>query len=279
MKINVVSIAGGLGNQMFQYAFHLALKNKEPKIKNYFFIAKYNTHNGYELKNVFGIGNSLLLNLFSGVVKKILNIRGHKIQDTDIGTYDHAKMNQKVSTYYSGFWQSEKYFYECSTDIRKKFSFKKDKISIRNIELVNSIKMKKNTISVHIRRGDYLSEPGANKLLGGLCNLEYYENAIKYMNNKIENPLFLVFSDDITWSKKNLSFIKNVIYVDWNIKNNSWQDMYLMSMCKHNIIANSSFSWWGAWLNNNSEKIIIAPKKWFNTLDANDITPTSWIRL
>jgi hypothetical protein len=119
-------------------------------------------------------------------------------------------------------------------------------------------------------------------LFWGGCNLDYYNKAIKIIINKVENPIFFIFSDDINWCKENIKIKDHeIIYVDWNVGDNSYIDMQLMSTCKHNIMANSSFSWWSAWLNKNKDKIVISPYKWFNSddMDCSDLIPESWIRI
>lgn len=134
------------------------------------------------------------------------------------------------------------------------------------------------TVSVHIRRGDYLQ--GNNLNYHGICGMDYYQNAIEYLQKKEKNLTFVFFSDDIERVKENFA-MGSAYFVDRNVGKDAWQDMQLMSLCKHNIIANSSFSWRGAWLNANPEKIVIAPKHWFANpeLTDQDIVPESWIRL
>ena len=159
--------------------------------------------------------------------------------------------------------------------MRKSFSFKLELISNKNLSLAKTIR-ETNSVSIHVRRGDYLMEIGWDT-----CNLEYYNKAIKYIEQILPHCTFYVFSDDILWCMKNLTNKYNFIYVDWNKGNDSWQDMYLMSQCKNNIIANSTFSWWGAWLNNNPQKIVITPSIWFNDRNPNDcdIIPDNWIKI
>ena len=151
-------------------------------------------------------------------------------------------------------------------------------LSEKNKNILEEIK-KRNSISIHIRRGDYVNDINAKKILGDNCNLLYYQKAIEYIYSVITSPFFYIFSDEPEWVKNNFSFLENSLIIDWNKGKDSWQDMMLMSHCKHNIIANSSFSWWGAWLNNNNNKIVIAPKKWFNTFEAPYIVPNEWIRI
>ena len=127
--------------------------------------------------------------------------------------------------------------------------------------------MKENSVSIHIRRGDYL----VCDLLKNLLPLFYYEAAIKYILEKVESPIFFIFSNDIEWCKNNLKINFPTYYIDWNKGKESFRDMQLMSLCKYNIIANSSFSWWSVWLNNNEEKNIIAPKRWFVDEQKNEL--------
>lgn len=137
----------------------------------------------------------------------------------------------------------------------------------------------KNTVSIHIRRGDYENDPEAKFVLGGICTLDYYKKSIEYLNERIEQPYYCLFSNNPEWTQENFAFLKNSLIIDWNLNKESWQDMMLMSMCRHNVIANSSFSWWGAWLNRNPDKIVIAPSKWFNIYEAADIVPDQWVRI
>jgi hypothetical protein len=148
------------------------------------------------------------------------------------------------------------------------------KISENSSKVAMQIFTAKNSCSLHIRRGDYISDEKANNV-HGTCGLEYYKKAIKHINSQFENVQYFIFSDDISWTKENL-LIENAIYVH----NNSipHEDIYLMSLCNHNITANSSFSWWGAWLNKNQNKTVIAPKKWFVDRE-NEVACENWIKL
>ena len=137
-----------------------------------------------------------------------------------------------------------------------------------------------NTIAVHIRRGDYVTDKLTQQFHGN-CSLEYYHRAIIELQTNNKDFILVFFSDDSDWVKEqfgDLSYSK--IFVDHNKNEDSWKDMFLMSSCQHNIIANSSFSWWAAWLNNNPEKVVVAPKEWFATnKKTNDLIPSEWIRL
>ena len=179
--------------------------------------------------------------------------------------------------------QSYKYFEGYEDLIRNIFKFPKDKIGKENIKLLNDIK-KSNSISIHIRRGDYVNNNKTNKV-HGTCDLEYYNNAIKNItDNNNEGFKLFFFSDDIDWVKekfKKTNYKKT--FISNNINDKSWIDMFLMSSCNHNIIANSSFSFWGAWLNSKLDKKVIAPKRWFLDIEmenqAKNIIPPQWIKI
>lgn len=290
--MRIIYIFDGLGNQMFQYAFYKKMKKIYKNV--YGNIDTFNRdmkiHNGYELNRVFGIEveekNIIFDNFFSRVrLKKITIFHKiiHKIlKELNFIVYIEnwsesieEKLNKKGIVFYNGWWQSEKFFKDISEEIRKDFTFSKF-MGEKNLEISKRIK-NSNSISIHIRRGDYLGDKG----LGGLAPLEYYRRAIEYIKTRVDNPYFFIFSNDIEWCRKNLD-LENCYYVDWNKGEESYRDMQLMSLCKHNIIPNSSFSWWGAWLNNNPNKIVIAPEKWFNdctNMDYSNIVPETWIKI
>lgn len=176
-----------------------------------------------------------------------------------------------------GYWQSYKYFEDYREDILKAFSFP-DQISIENQELLRQIS-DSGSISIHVRRGDYTTKAGRN--FHGLIPLTYYTKALTEIRKTANYPYLFIFSDDIEWCKRNVRYDLPTTYIDGNGPNNGVEDMRLMSACKHNIIANSSFSWWAAWLNNNPDKVVCAPKNWFkNTKDSiDDRLPPKWVRL
>ncbi|MGB6269589.1 MAG: alpha-1,2-fucosyltransferase, partial [Olleya sp.] len=133
-----------------------------------------------------------------------------------------------------------------------------------------------NAVSIHIRRGDFLKHDVHNT-----SKEDYYKEALSVIESKIEQPTYYLFSDDMDWVKANFKTKHKTVYVDFNDATTAFEDIKLMSNCKHNIIANSSFSWWSAWLNTNPNKIIIAPKQWFNgdKYDYTDVVPKSWITI
>ena len=176
-----------------------------------------------------------------------------------------------------GYWQSEKYFVERSETIRSDFTFRIP-LDVCNRELVATLD-RANTVSLHIRRGDYANN-SKTKATHGLCSLDYYQAAVNYVAERVESPRFFVFSDDIAWAKENLKIKFPCQYIGHNQGTNSYIDMQLMSLCKHHIIANSSFSWWGAWLNPNVSKIVIAPSRWFaKPTNVHDLFPPGWVML
>ena len=222
---------------------------------------------------------NIFKNLAVGICKKYLKGLVLKKGEASIGTFEEIKfVNKMPITYFSGYWQTEKYFLPIEDKIRLAFKFDLKKVNDRTNSLLLEMKPQ-NAVSIHIRRGDYEYDLNAKEVLGGICDMEFYKKSIHYICEKNKDPFFYIFSDDCEWVMEHFSFLLNSSIVDWNKKADSWQDMMLMSQCKHNIIANSSFSWWGAWLNSNPQKIVIAPSKWFNNFDALDIVPESWIRI
>jgi len=208
------------------------------------------------------------------IIKKLLiffKVKKHYIEKQF--NFDSNILNIKW-WYLDWFFQTEKYFIDYRNEIKKDFKFKIEP-SIKNQQVISKIE-KNNSVSIHIRRWDYV-----NNKLYFTCHLDYYKKSIWILKKKIKNPVFFFFSDDIKWVRKNLQICDKSYYIDWNNWNKSYEDMRLMSLCKHNIIANSSFSWWWAWLNNNKNKIVIAPSKWFNsnTINYSDIVPDSWIKI
>lgn len=279
--MNVLSFSGGLGNQMFQFAFYLFQRKKQYGC--WFFDVptelKYH-HQGFELDKVF---NLCKYYRFHRSILKLLRRIGIKqviVTEKSGIYYNEIPMSHNIRgnvTLYHGFWQSEKYFIEVEEEVREKFEFHKSLLNEKSrclLELLTN--SKRNFVSIHIRRGDYMED-----LERQVCTSNYYYDAISYIKKHVVQPNFVVFSDDILWCKEHLiDLCDRVQYVDWNTGRDSWQDMCLMSNCSHHIIANSSFSWWGAWLNKNSRKIVVSPKRWNVDfpLDSDRI-PQNWIKL
>jgi len=289
----ITRIIGGLGNQMFQLAFAETLRkiNQTTLFLDISAFAKYKDRQ-YNLDcfdTNFLFAKTRQLQRFQEVagkkdtfLKAFAELRYGKakiIKENKSDLFHFIptilkKYNQDL--YLQGYWQSYKYFTGYEEDIRKLFTFKK-KLIAQNDSLLQVIKSQ-SMISLHVRRGDYV----ANKMVQqfhGNCSLDYYQNAIQYIAQRISKPNFLIFSDDITWCKAHLKTGFPQTFV--TERNADWEDMYLMSLCQHHIIANSSFSWWGAWLNPNTNKIVIAPKQWLSNqnLDNTDLLPKNWIKL
>lgn len=177
--------------------------------------------------------------------------------------------------YLMGYWQSEKYFQGVAPTIRADFAFRSP-LAGRNEALANDI-LGLNAVSLHVRRGDYVNDR-TTAATHGVCSLDYYRKAIQYMEDRVDNPVVFVFSDDMPWVRQHLALPLPVRYVEHNER--AYDDMHLMSLCKHHVIANSSFSWWGAWLNPAPRKIVVAPRQWF-AVDrrTEDLLPASWVAL
>lgn len=289
----IIDINGGLGNQMFQYAFgrRLAIKrDKELKLD----ISNFKTYelrifllDKYKVSYSVATDNEIIkyrikqqyIKYLKFIIKKSHIFKSVKIRKMYFEKQDFIfDLNVFTSSnvYYVGYWQSYKYFKDIRDILIKEFTLK-DNLDEKNIEVLSQIK-KTNAVSLHIRRGDYVSNTQTNKI-HGTCSLNYYEEAIKEIDRNIENPVLYVFSDDIEWVKKHFKTNLSTCYIDFN-DDHPERDINLMSNCKHNIIANSSFSWWGAWLNNNQYKTVIAPQNWINSnINTSDLIPKDWIRL
>jgi Glycosyl transferase family 11 len=282
----LVQINGGLGNQLFQYAAAKSLSIHH-NVPLYLDLSYYKeTNKDYDLKYFHvtdEIANNTLIHKFSS---QSVFTRGlqrskppykRKVYREPFFHFDENFFDSNKNVFLKGVRQSEKYFSHYEKSIRNVLKIKHEHIE-KLIPIANQIK-NENSISVHIRRGDYLT-PVALKVLG-LTTKEYYNAAIEYFINQENNPTVYFFSDDIEWVKRNINIPFKHDFVSGSISKNHIEDFFLMSQCRHNIIANSTFSWWGAWLNDNPQKIVIAPKKWFNEgpKDIQDLIPEGWIKL
>jgi len=286
----ITRLKGGLGNQLFQYVagFRVASKYNEqlkldvtgyenPKHMNSDTPRKYRLH-AFNLS--FGVATSdeaMKARNPLGLFSKVLRAFNQKILKKNYIDY-HPEFFKKKHSYIEGYFQSEKNFEGIEDKISKEFQLKKEFESESFLFEKNKIDKNK-SVSVHVRRGDYANDKTTNNYFG-TCSLEYYKQAMDYMESKVQNPVYYFFSDDIEWVKKKFGLQDNYIFVS-NPKLEDYEELILMSICSHNIIANSSFSWWGAWLNNNPNKIVIAPKKWVN-VEPNpnpNIIPEGWVTI
>lgn len=286
---------GGLGNQMFQYAAGRALANRHNTVlkldMSFFQNTKVNETPRKFLLDKMNIRAECSLPSelpqLEGKPSFFRQIKGLYLQlsqkscDNVLLDFDHRISEQFFSapdnTYLIGYWQSEKYFSAISEMIKSEFT------PISNPDDVNkelSCYMREtNSVSIHIRRGDYVSNPDTHAV-HGICSLEYYQKCVEAISGMINNPEFFIFSDEPEWVKSNLDLALPFTIINHNATEMPEWDLWLMSRCKHNIIANSSFSWWGAWLNDNPRKIVLAPKQWFADKSlTTEIAPESWQRL
>lgn len=290
----VAQIIGGLGNQMFQYAAARALsiaRGEELGLDTSAF-DDYPLHQGFELRRVFGIAvpevsHGELRRRYGWRISQLAMRLGARwrhfpLVNPRIVIEPHfdfwsGLVDVPAASYLRGYWQSERYFGAYHDVIRADFRFAAPLDGAAK-SWAESI-LSENAVSMHVRRGDYVSNP-VTLAVHGVCALDYYVKAVEAVATRVRNPVFYVFSDDLQWVRENLALAYPVRVVDVNTGKASYRDLQLMSMCKHNIIANSSFSWWGAWLNANPDKVVVAPSRWFaNGPQPRDIYPVSWVAL
>ncbi|MDC3174673.1 alpha-1,2-fucosyltransferase [Candidatus Pelagibacter sp.] len=277
-----VKLSGGLGNQMFQFAtgFAVAKKNNVKLILDLKYINRRHLFNGFELDNVFNIyskvsflnkGFSFKSFNFKDVFNK-LNLNFYNFEEPHFH-YTSKILDIPKHSFLDGYWQSELYFKDYFKEIKEIFTFS-DPPDKQNNLIINDINQT-NSVSIHIRRGDFLLKKNNNHLTD---LKDYYLKAINETSKIFKNPKYFIFTDDPLWVAENFDLNHSYINVNINHGNKSFLDMYLMSLCKSNIIANSSFSWWSAWLNNKTDKIIYAPKNWFNdqSISTIDLIPKTW---
>jgi len=308
----LIQINSGLGNQMFQYAFGIALEkhykckvyfdinsdfdtpdyrklelepfNLELTKANIFQLLRYKplrsyfvNQNNYSLFSKYSI--KIVRRFFDKQLYKFMNYLYDiiKIEESDICIYEpsYFDLSKNVNVYFKGYFHNELFFKSIEDEIRNSFKLKNDYLSNSNI--ATSIK-NSNSVSIHVRRDDYL-----NHSIFALLSFDYYAKAIDCIKQKVNNVRFYVFSDDINVVKQEfICFKEDFVFVEDKLSDNACDDLLLMSYCKHNIIANSTYSWWGAWLNSNENKIVVSPSQWYSDLNMNEsvqmhMLPKSWI--
>ena len=265
----VVKLSGGLGNQMFQYVFGQYI-SKKYNSKVEYNIDFYDNQDGrldfrnYEL-NKFNIdvpiAKNSSLNIYNrkSKVKKISFLISNFLFNAEDSFFVIIESRYKLLSFFSllfsnryfvGYWQ-DKYFLESFEKEIPKWFMLKSQYSEKKEEYLEH---NKNSVSIGVRRGDYVD-------LNATCDIDYYRRAIKFISQNVEQPFFLIFSDDIEWCKENIEIANEHFFVEAN-QDTPFENMELMSLCKHNIISNSTYDWWGAYLNRNKNKIIISPKGW-----------------
>jgi hypothetical protein len=297
----VIKIMGGLGNQLFQYAMgrQLALRRGVPaRLDITFFNDKSpatHTLRPYEL----GIFSNLAIQSLNAAesqqlarteqlpyrlynkVRRMLRLSPAFLY---LGEGEYFRPNPLVLEggppahllQVEGYWQNEAYFTDVAVTLRQELAFPIFTDS-RNQAVAEQLRTSMQpTVSVHVRRGDYAQYPAF-----GMCSVDYYERALTYMQQQVAKPAFFVFSDDIAWARENLPLPADTTYIDWNKGTDSYRDMHLMSLCQNHIIANSSFSWWGAWLNPRPTKLVVAPQVWMANprIMTELVVPAAWICL
>ena len=295
----ILRLRGGLGNQLFQYAAGKALASKHnTSLKLDLYSHSIHQYRKFELDNFkvqYELATKEEIQSFVGRFK--LQRLCNKLYDYAFSKKAYAQPHYHFDEqfhqlpediYISGYWQSERYFKQIEKEIRTDFQLSSAP-NKQNQQLIEEIS-KVNAVGLHVRMGDYLSKEKYKSFFGGL-DMSYYKNAIECINEKVSTPVFYIFSDNIEWCKKEFDYLQNAVFVDSNSGDQSYMDLMLMSKCKHNIIANSTFSWWGAWLNEHPKKIVIAPKKWFQAdynkksvykssfYNTKDLIPENWLKL
>ena len=283
----IIKLDGRMGNQMFQWAFGRALEERKGRTPIFDDSRETLKLGCFKLSKDIKTINKPLWNK---ILRKIIIFRNLRNKVTDLkilaphysekytGGYQPELFEVTPPACISGYFQTEKYFLDVRDKLLKDFEIK-GKISIQNQLMLEKIKFV-NSVSVHFRRGDY-TKARVEKLFG-MCSENYYKKAIDTIAKQTQKPITLfIFSDDINWVKNNVKFDYETIYVDINSGKQGVFDLDLMKNCKHNVIANSSFSWWGAWLNENPDKIVVAPTPWHDsdTINSGDIVPDNWIRI
>ena len=271
-----IKLKGGLGNQLFQYALgrHLSIIHDT---RLAFDLSSLNSDplRDYRL-NVFNISGSPE-KPFSNILKNIISPALENYNEKFF-QFDPDVLKIPNNSYLEGYWQTEKYFEAIKGIIKSDLSLACP-ISDRLRPLQDAMHAT-NSVSIHIRRGDYATNP-TTTAFHGLCPVDWYLSAIGKIQERVDNINYFVFSDDYSWVTENIFPPGPTTYIQPSKSGKEAEDLYLMSQCKHNIIANSSFSWWGAWLNQNENKVVIAPQKWFvgAQLDTIDLIPSSWLRM
>ena len=289
--MKIVRLVGRLGNQMFIYAFARAIEYYTGE-KVYFDISFYETHphDTLELENIFelqldiiskkDIPKKFARSPFAGVPfianhKKIfkLLLKDNITREKHPNKFQPNLLTVKGDAYFDGYFQCEKYFKDIEEDIKKAFTFK----AVNNAELIKKreeIEEYECPVFINVRRGDYVTLAQKN-VVNWLCDMSYYQKAARFMKEKFPNCTFIAVSDEPQWLKENLK-------IDYPFEiyssNTPYWDIYLLQACKHGICANSSYSWWAAWLIDNKDKVIIAPDPWLQYGRYVDIIPDNWIK-
>ncbi|MEO1766436.1 alpha-1,2-fucosyltransferase [Thiobacter aerophilum] len=291
----IVRLCGGLGNQMFQYVAGYALARLHGSALRFdtSWFETNRLHNGLELDRVFGLtlaeatasdkrrilGWAAQRVVYRVLARKYLKpLRPRSMVMEPHFHYWPGFADLPDDVYLDGYWQSERYFASVAPELRERFRFALP-LDPRSADLVEAMAQQE-SVSIHVRRGDFVSDPSVNQV-HGVDLSGYYRAAIAAIRERVRQPIFYVFSDEPQWVRQHLEIPAQSVIVDHNRGEDSYRDMQLMSACRHHILANSSFSWWAAWLNPREDKIVIAPRQWFAVadLDTRDLYCQGWIVL
>jgi len=301
----IVKLMGGLGNQLFQYATGKALAerhgaslkvdlswyerdDRQGAFQLDRFLFAFEVVTPEEIKRLKH-GTSSVISLLRHYGQD--QIAGHLFSVTHGSTlpqnltyyperaidFDPAVMDLSGDVYLDGFWQCENYFHSLRRELLSGFQLR-DEIDKKNRDILTSI-TSSGSVCLHIRRGDYLSDSSATRI-HGICSPAYYERAITYLKDVLHNPTFFIFSNDPAWVRERFDLGTRFVSVE-NNQGAGYMDLYLMKHCNHFVIANSTFSWWGAWLSEAKDNVVIGPKQWFSSKEYNDADrmPASWVRM
>ncbi|RYZ23530.1 MAG: alpha-1,2-fucosyltransferase [Chitinophagaceae bacterium] len=281
-----IQLKGGLGNQLFQYAAArtLAIRQhtevlldtshyREDQLRDFDLFhlnvkARIATASQIdEIRPTGTVGRAL---------SHIAPYRFKRIYQQPFYHYDAGFVRLRGPVYLKGYFQSEAYFRPVAAEIRRELTFRE--LPLPQIQALGARLRQEQSVSLHIRRGDYKNPETLR--VHGILPLEYYRAAVKRITDSRPDARFYVFTDDLEWVRQHLA-MPEAMLVSGEITKTHFEDLYLMQHCRNHILANSSFSWWGAWLNPDKEKIVVAPKAWFNEgpKDTQDLIPRSWIRL
>ena len=287
----VVSLLGGLGNQLFQYAVGRAVASRHRTSLQLDITAfeVYKLH-AYSLQH-FNIQEAFayrgaMARMFGHPSNRYLRgLRRHlpyfwlrSVKETTQYRFDPGIFEKGRNVLLYGFWQNERYFQDVAEQLRLELRVRAGP-DAENAAMARAMQGVE-AVSVHVRRADYVSDSRTLQKHGA-CSTDYYRAAIRELATSVRNPHYFVFSDDPAWAQANLTFDHPVTFVAHNKADRNYEDLRLMTLCRHHIIANSSFSWWGAWLGTNPGRIVIAPQRWMNddAVDTSDLIPGTWRRI
>jgi hypothetical protein len=291
----IVRLIGGLGNQMFQYAAGRALALHHRTVLKLdlsgfvsyplrtYGLSHFNIQEEFatqqEVAHITGVDRTgLRKRVFWRVQHLLPYYRRCAFQEDTLRPYDANIRRTPCDVYLDGYWQSEKYFADVADTVRREFQLREEP-SAPSVDLAHHIQAVE-AVSVHVRRGDYVSNPRTHQV-HGVCGLDYYRRCIEYIERRTERPTFFIFSDDPAWTREHLRPEHPTVHVTHNGAARDYEDLWLMSQCGHHIMANSSFSWWGAWLGDHPGQRVVAPRRWFSHSAHNtrDLLPTDWVTL